>query len=78
MSAILAATPTRQVHWDIGVGLVAFMYASMGVALLVFGYGVWRRVRVWRLGRRVVVWDRPWLRLRRMLAAVAQATVLRA
>lgn len=77
MSGVLAAVATRPVHWDVGPALVAFMYASMGVALLVFAYGVWRRLRIWRLGRRVAVWDRPGLRLRRMLAAVAQATVLR-
>ena len=77
MSGLLAAAATRHVHWDVGVGFVAFMYASMGVALLVFAYGVWRRLRIWRLGRRVLLWDRPGRRLRRALAAVAQATVLR-
>jgi Fe-S oxidoreductase/nitrate reductase gamma subunit len=53
------------------------MYASLGVALIVFGYGVWRLVRVWRLGQRAVVWDQVGVRSRRMLAAIAQATVLR-
>ena len=53
------------------------MYASMGVALAIFAWGVWRRARIWRLGRRVVVWDRPGARLRRMLAAIGHATLLR-
>ena len=53
------------------------MYASMTVALLVFAYGVWRRLRIWRLGRRQVVWDHLGARFRRLLAALLQATVLR-
>lgn len=53
------------------------MYASMGVALLVFAYGVWQRARIWRLGRRHVVWDHLGLRLKRLGAALLQATLLR-
>ncbi len=74
---MLAATATRQVHWDVQSALVLLMYASMGLALLVFAYGVWRRLRIWRLGRRAVVWDRPGARLRRLLAAIAHATLFR-
>jgi len=77
VSTVLAATATRQVHWDVPSALVLLMYASMGLALLVFAYGVWRRLRIWRLGRRAVVWDQPAVRLRRMLAAIAHATLLR-
>ena len=53
------------------------MYASMVVALLVFAYGIWRRLRIWRIGRRYVVWDHLGERFRRLGAAVAQLTVLR-
>lgn len=53
------------------------MYASMAVALCVFAYGVWRRLRIWRLGRRHVVWDHLGARFRRLGAALLQATVLR-
>jgi Fe-S oxidoreductase len=77
LSSLLAATPTRPVFWDLGVGHVAFVYASMGVALAVFAYGVWRRLRVWRLGRRAVVWDRPGRRTVRMLGAILHWTLLR-
>lgn len=77
MTALLAATPTREIQWDVTGAMVAVMYASMGAALLVAGYGVWRLLRVWRLGRRAVVWDELGARMRRMLAAIAQATVLR-
>jgi Fe-S oxidoreductase/nitrate reductase gamma subunit len=47
--------------------MVVFMYASMVVALAIFGYGIWRRVRLWRLGKPIVRWDRPGERLRRVL-----------
>src|SRR3990170_233373 len=77
MISLLAAAATREVQWDVTPAMVAVMYASLGVALLVFAYGVWRLLRVWRLGRRAVVWDRFGARLRRLLAAIAQATVLR-
>ncbi len=53
------------------------MYASMAVALLVFAYGIWRRLRIWRLGRRHIVWDHLGERFRRLGAAFLQATVLR-
>lgn len=77
MSTVLAVTATRQVHWDVPPALVVLMYVSLGLALLVFAYGVWRRLRIWRLGRRAVVWDRLGARLRRLLAAIAHATLFR-
>jgi Fe-S oxidoreductase/nitrate reductase gamma subunit len=77
VGTVIAATATRQVHWDVTGAMVAVMYASLGVALLVFAYGVWRRLRIWRLGRHAVVWDQLGARSRRTLAALAQATVLR-
>ncbi len=77
MSTVLAAAATREIQWNVTTAMVVVMYASLGVALLVFAYGVWRRVRVWRLGRRAIVWDEIGARSRRMLAAIAQATVLR-
>ena len=77
MSTVLAVTATRQVHWDVPPALVVLMYVSLGLALLVFAHGVWRRLRIWRLGRRAVVWDRLGARLRRLLAAIAHATLFR-
>jgi Fe-S oxidoreductase/nitrate reductase gamma subunit len=75
--AALAAAATRQIQWNVTTAMVVVMYASMAVALIVAGYGVWRLVRVWRLGRPAPVWNHVGLRTRRMLAAIAQATVLR-
>lgn len=77
MSNVLVASATRQVLWDVPPTFVLLMYASMGLALLGFAYGVWRRLRIWRLGRRAVVWDRFGVRLRRMLAAIGHATLFR-
>ncbi len=77
MSTLLAATATREVQWDVPFGLVVFMYASMSVALVIFAYGIWRRLRVWRLGRPYSVRDHTVLRIRHMLAGLAQVTVLR-
>ncbi|MCZ7589161.1 MAG: heterodisulfide reductase-related iron-sulfur binding cluster [Gaiella sp.] len=77
MNALLAATATREVQWNVPDGLVVFMYASMAAALAIFAYGIWRRARIWRLGRPYSVRGRPWLRTRRMLAGLAQVTVLR-
>jgi Fe-S oxidoreductase/nitrate reductase gamma subunit len=77
VSAVLAATATREVQWNVPGGLVVFMYASMAVALAVFAYGIWRRARIWRLGRSYSVRDHPGLRARRVLAGLAQVTVLR-
>ena len=58
---------TRVVQWNTTFAMVVFMYASMVVGLAIFGYGLWRRLRLWRLGKKVVRWDRPGERLRRVL-----------
>ncbi len=55
-------TPTRQVYFNItGVWL---MYVFFALTLLVFGYGVYRRWRLWQIGRPVVRLDRLGERLR--------------
>jgi len=77
VNAALAATATREVQWNVPGGLVVFMYASMVAALAIFAYGIWRRARIWRLGRPYSVRDHVGLRVRRVLAGLAQATVLR-
>jgi Fe-S oxidoreductase/nitrate reductase gamma subunit len=42
-------SPTREIYWNItGVG---WMYALLVLALAVFAYGIYRRYRLWRLGR---------------------------
>ena len=78
MLAAGAAEATRQVQWNVTPAMVWFMYASMVAALAIFAYGTWRRVRLWRLGKPEVRWDRPWERARRVLAAAfAQRNLFR-
>jgi Fe-S oxidoreductase/nitrate reductase gamma subunit len=69
---------TRVIQWNTTYTMVVYMYATMVLALGIFGYGVWRRYRLWRLGQPVVRWDHPRERLRRLLVyGLGQASVLK-
>ena len=73
-----AAEATRAVQWNTTLPMVAFMYASMLVALVVFGYGIWLKFRIWRLGKPIIRWDQPGRRLRLVLVrAVGQTSLLK-
>jgi ferredoxin len=73
-----AADATREVQWNTTPAMRVFLYVSMLVALGVFAWGCWRRVRVWRIGKPEVRWDRPAERVRLLLfRGIAQAGVLR-
>lgn len=50
---------TREVLWNINHNYVWVMYALLVLAMAVAGYGVYRRVRIWRRGRTEHRWDRP-------------------
>lgn len=65
----------RTVYWNIPGH--EWMYLPMAVMIIVFGYGVQRRLRVWRRGRRVPIGPiRP--RLRRLFREAAlQSRVVR-
>ena len=77
-AATATGTPTREVQWNVGPGLVAFMYLTLVLALAIFAYGTWLRVRIWRLGKPEVRWDRPWERCKRVLVmAIGQVSLLR-
>ena len=42
-------TPTREIYWNIpGHDLV---YLAFVLALIIFGYGLYKRIRLWKLGR---------------------------
>jgi ferredoxin/nitrate reductase gamma subunit len=57
--------------------MLAFLYGSMALALLLAGWGTWRRVQVWRMGLPAGRWDRPWARAKRTLAqTLGQTRVL--
>jgi Fe-S oxidoreductase/nitrate reductase gamma subunit len=71
-------TATRQVQWAVTPAMVWFLYVSMAVALGVFAYGIWRHVRIWRIGKPDPRAARPGRRLVRVLVhAVGHAGMLR-
>jgi Fe-S oxidoreductase/nitrate reductase gamma subunit len=55
-------TPTREIFWNVVDGGAIYLFALAAAALL--GYGIYRRVRLWRLGEREVRLDRIGERLR--------------
>jgi Fe-S oxidoreductase/nitrate reductase gamma subunit len=61
------ADATRVVQWNTTPEMIWFMYGTMVIALTVFAYGIWRRVRIWLLGKPKMRWDRPDERLKRVL-----------
>ncbi|MBI4540842.1 MAG: (Fe-S)-binding protein [Gemmatimonadetes bacterium] len=72
------ALATREVQWNVSGPMLAFMYGTMAVAVGVFAYGTWQRVRIWLLGRPVIRWDHPWQRTKRVLVrAVGHASLLK-
>jgi ferredoxin len=69
---------TREVQWNVTPDMVAFMYATMVIGIAVFAYGTWRHIRVWRIGKPEMRWDRPLYRARRVLVqAIGQAALLK-
>ena len=73
---------TRQIYWapggTIGTALRLSTYAWLILGLAVAGYGIWRHVRTWRMGRPEACWDKPLARLRLVLRnGLAQARILR-
>ena len=42
---------TREILWNIPTWARASMYALFAVAVVVFAYGIWRRIRLWRTGQ---------------------------
>ena len=41
--------PTREIYWNIIAGPIIYLMALIAAVFL--GYGIWRRVQLWRLGR---------------------------
>ena len=71
-------TASRPILWNIPLGLVVYMYAGMVVALAIAAWGVWRRVRVWRLGKPELRTDHWPQRLKRVTVdALLQRVVVR-
>src|SRR5262245_45891593 len=56
------AAATREVFWNITQ--IWVMYALLVPTLLIAGYGILRRVRLWRRGKPAQRFDQPLTRLR--------------
>src|SRR5262249_59539892 len=66
---------TRPIDWQIND--VWIMYALLIPTVVLFGWGIWRHVRLWRLGQPDLRWDRPGERLKRLgVYALGQARIL--
>ena len=67
---------TREVYWNIRH--VWVMYVLLVPTMVVASYGLYRRVRKWRQGQSTLRFDRPLLRLRRVLRlAILQTSIWR-
>lgn len=74
---------TRPIYWAPGGELQPFLrqttYVWFALALAVCGYGIYRRIRLWRQGREEVCFDQPGRRLMQFMRdVIAQGKVLRA
>ncbi|MEE9569893.1 MAG: (Fe-S)-binding protein, partial [Candidatus Binatia bacterium] len=68
-------TPTREIYWNISN--VWLMYVLLIPTLIIFGYGLYRRYRLWRLGMPEMRFDRPGQRMKGLLVyALGQARLL--
>ena len=69
-------SPTREVLWNISN--IWLMYLLFVIALVIAGFGLYRRISVWRRGLPVDRFDRPKERLQRLLKhAFAQRRTIR-
>jgi len=72
-----AGLPVRDTFWNVPLWAQAALYAGAAVALAVFAWGLWRRVRVWRAGGPEARLDRVGARLRLLAVhALGQARTL--
>ena len=70
------STPTREIYWNISG--IAIMYLLLLPTVAIFAYGVWRRLRLWRIGRSENRFDQVWVRVRQVLTnGVLQARLAR-
>lgn len=54
----MGALPVRETFWNIPLWGVVGVYVGGALALALFGWGVWRRVALWREGGPEMRWDR--------------------
>jgi len=69
---------TREIYWNVGHGVVGWMYLFSMLSVGICLWGMWRRLQVYRQGRPVDRMDRLPVRVARMLGKMlTQARVLR-
>lgn len=70
--------PTREIFWNIPHGTIPLLYALTALALAVFAWGWWRRLRAWSKGREKPSLDHLGRRLRMLLTqGLGQAKLFR-
>src|SRR5215813_6633815 len=69
---------TREVFWNIPHSLIWVMYLMFIASIVIAGYGIWRRVELWRHGLPANRFDQPFERFKRLLKhATAQTRTVR-
>ena len=63
----------REIYWNITTPEVVMMYVSFLVAFVIFAWGVWNRVRYWRIGKPM---DEPWSDWGRRAKVMLKETIL--
>ncbi len=79
---MLSSELTRQVYWSPAGGLLPWVHMSsyfwLVVALFICFWGIYRRIKIWKMGRQEICFDKPLLRLNLFIKNVlGQARVLR-
>lgn len=70
--------PCRISWWNIPIPLRIIFFVMMAAAVAIMIYGIYRRIKLWRIGQPQVGFDQPWRRIRRVFRyAVIQARILR-
>ncbi|MCY3825497.1 MAG: heterodisulfide reductase-related iron-sulfur binding cluster [Nitrospinae bacterium] len=54
-------TPTREIYWNIVLGPLVYLFAAAAIGVM--SYGIYQRVRLWRLGGGELRTDKPVKRL---------------
>lgn len=78
----MASELTRKIYWSPTGELASFMHRStyfwLAIAAGICAYGIYKRVRVWRLGKPEASFDKPLLRARQFaFTVIGQAKVMR-
>ncbi len=56
---------TRDIYWNISLHWLIF--AFFAVVLVIFGYGVYKKIKMWRLGKEDLRTDQLWVRIKKLI-----------